>query len=107
MRKVIFLAITCFLLVPALAVAQVPQTMSYQGMLRDDATQGPISDGDYSITFRLYAAPSGGSAIWSETGPTRNHRDALLAVCPSGVSTRPRSRMVTPRSGIALASQKP
>jgi hypothetical protein len=66
MRKVIFLAITCFLLVPALAVAQVPQTMSYQGMLRDDATQGPISDGNYTITFRLYNAPSGGALLWGE-----------------------------------------
>jgi len=66
-RKAIFLAITCFLLAPAVAVAQIPQTMSYQGMLRDDATQGPIGDGNYSITFRLYSAPSGGSAIWSET----------------------------------------
>jgi len=46
--------------------AAIPQTISYQGVLAD--TSGPnVMDGTYSITFRLWAAPTGGSALWTET----------------------------------------
>ncbi len=45
---------------------QIPRSLSYQGKLTDD--QGnPVSDSIYSITFRLFSVPSGGSAYWSET----------------------------------------
>jgi hypothetical protein len=48
------------------AFAQMPRTLSYQGALTDQSGT-PVADGSYSITFRLYTAASGGSAIWSET----------------------------------------
>jgi hypothetical protein len=48
------------------ASAQIPQTMSYQGVLTDGAGT-PVSDGSYNVTFSLYAAASGGTAIWTET----------------------------------------
>lgn len=45
--------------------ASVPQTMSYQGILKDSS--GNYLTGTYSMTFKLYNASSGGSALWTET----------------------------------------
>jgi hypothetical protein len=42
----------------------LPGVISYQGTLTDDAGQ-PIT-GEVGITFRLYAAPTGGTALWTE-----------------------------------------
>jgi hypothetical protein len=48
------------------AVAQIPRTLSYQGVLTDNAgNQRP--DGSYSFTFRFYTSLTGGTAIWSES----------------------------------------
>jgi hypothetical protein len=48
------------------ALAQIPQTVSYQGVLTDGAGT-PVADGTYNITFNFYDATSGGSALWTET----------------------------------------
>ncbi|MCK5406446.1 MAG: hypothetical protein KAJ37_03290, partial [Candidatus Krumholzibacteria bacterium] len=64
--------ITCVIYVLALigttsqAPAQIPQTMSYQGVLTDGAGT-PVPDGSYNITFNLYTVASGGTTIWTET----------------------------------------
>jgi hypothetical protein len=49
-----------------IAQAQIPHTLSYQGILADTAGI-PKPDGAYNFTFRLYNVSSGGTAIWSET----------------------------------------
>ncbi|MBS4029568.1 MAG: hypothetical protein KGZ58_13145 [Ignavibacteriales bacterium] len=46
--------------------AQIPKTISYQGILTD-ANGIPKPDGSYSFTFKLYELSSGGTAIWTET----------------------------------------
>jgi hypothetical protein len=43
----------------------VPGRMSYQGQLTD-TTGNPVPDGDYEMSFALYDAPTGGTALWSE-----------------------------------------
>jgi hypothetical protein len=48
------------------AGAQIPRTLSYQGVLADSSST-PRPDGDYSFIFRLYVSGSGGSAIWTES----------------------------------------
>ena len=48
------------------AMAQVPQQISYQGLLTDDAGN-PVVDGSYAMTFAIYATASGGTPLWSET----------------------------------------
>ena len=48
-----------------LAAAPVPATVGYQGRLYDQSGN-PIS-GTLSVVFSLYAAASGGTAVWSET----------------------------------------
>jgi hypothetical protein len=64
-RCLLFLVLLPVLLAsPALAV--VPSTMSYQGVLMDNAG-ALVPDGSYSLTFKLYTVPSGGVALWSET----------------------------------------
>jgi len=52
-------------------MAQVPQTMSYQGLITD-ANGNPVIDGNYTITFTIYdtdpaAGATGKSNIWQET----------------------------------------
>jgi len=46
--------------------AQIPQTISYQGVLTD-ASGNPVPDGNYNLGFKLYDAAIGGTALWSES----------------------------------------
>jgi hypothetical protein len=57
------LALTCWLASTA-AFAAAPDTLSYQGRLTQSGT---AVTGTVSVTFSLYAAATGGSALWSET----------------------------------------
>ncbi|MGH7600359.1 MAG: hypothetical protein ACREOI_28740, partial [bacterium] len=50
-----------------LCFAQAPQLMNYQGYLTDPATGLAKADGSYQMVFSIYNAPTGGSAIWTET----------------------------------------
>ncbi|MDH7515925.1 MAG: hypothetical protein QHI48_08640, partial [Bacteroidota bacterium] len=47
------------------AAAQVPRTISYQGVLAD-ATGTPVPDGNYNIVFRLFDTATGGTPLWEE-----------------------------------------
>jgi hypothetical protein len=62
----LLLLFVAFLAGVTLAQAQIPRTLSYQGILSDTAG-APKPDGTYGFTFRLYTVSSGGAAIWSET----------------------------------------
>lgn len=66
MYRIAFLFAAAILFIAAAAIADIPRIMSYQGVLAD-ASGSAVSDGNYSITFRLYTAESGGSPIWEET----------------------------------------
>ncbi len=55
------------LLITAQSFAQIPQIITYQGRLVDSS--GYPLNGSYNMTFKIYAAPSGGGALWTE-GPT-------------------------------------
>src|SRR3990172_5251053 len=47
------------------AQSQIPQTMSYQGILA--GTDGePVTDANYQITFKLYDDTLNTAAIWEE-----------------------------------------
>jgi hypothetical protein len=47
------------------AGAAMPHTLSYQGVLRD-ADGNPVPDGNYTLVFTLYDAPTGGEPYWGE-----------------------------------------
>lgn len=65
MKRIIVLL---FLLVfgSASVYAQMPRTISYQGLLADDLGN-PAPNGNHSLTVRLYEQPSGGTAIYEES----------------------------------------
>src|ERR1039457_1688715 len=46
--------------------AQIPRTLSYQGILTDNSGN-PKSDGSYNVSFSFYEQSTGGIAIWTET----------------------------------------
>ncbi|MBF0139958.1 MAG: hypothetical protein HQL74_06735 [Magnetococcales bacterium] len=50
---------------PLTVLAEVPKGIPYQGYLTD--TKKKPVDGNVSIQFSLYSAPTGGVALWSET----------------------------------------
>jgi len=69
-----FLITVIFLVVFILSVqiiwGQVPQTMSYQGVLMK-AKGTLVQNGQYTLTFKLYDAAEGGKVLWSETQTIR------------------------------------
>jgi len=62
--KLLFLS-TILILFAGIVFGQVPQTISYQGILTD-ANGKTVPDGNYNLAFKLYDAASGGSALWTE-----------------------------------------
>jgi len=44
---------------------QIPQNLSYQGILTTTSGE-PVSDGSYSIVFRIYDVQTDGAPLWSE-----------------------------------------
>jgi hypothetical protein len=65
MRRVTSLCTLALLLWVTAASAAVPQTISYQGILRDSGGT-IVADGNYNLSFRIYNVASGGSALWTE-----------------------------------------
>lgn len=49
-----------------LSLAQIPQTLSYQGVL-SDASGTAVADGNYNLTFKLYESATSGPLVWEET----------------------------------------
>lgn len=54
------------LLVPICIIAQIPQTMNYQGKLEDNSGN-PVDDGNYTVVFTIYDAATLGNSLWTET----------------------------------------
>jgi len=47
--------------------AAVAPLLQYQGRLTDPDTGEAVADGDFTMTFRLYAEASAGTPLWTET----------------------------------------
>ena len=62
---ILFAGSLCGVLVCQTATAQIPRTLSYQGVLADQFGN-PRPNGFYPFTFRLYIAPGGGPIVWAE-----------------------------------------
>lgn len=67
-----WIAVSLVMLGDVVAHAKVPHLVRYQGTLVDKA-EVPL-DGPYTLTFRLYEAEAGGTALWAET-----HKDVPIA----------------------------
>ena len=68
MKAKIFFASLLFAVIffYSLSYSQVPQMINYQGMVTDAATGEPLN-GNYDMTFSIYAVPTEGTALWTET----------------------------------------
>jgi len=64
MRKLNFFIILYLCICIFNAYAQAPQLINYQGKL---LTDGKPTEGPVDITFAMYPAASGGTALWTET----------------------------------------
>jgi hypothetical protein len=80
--------------------AEVPHRMSYQGKLTDE-TGVPVSDGDYTIQFRIYTAPSGGDLLWEEQ-QTVGVADGLFSVVLGDSTSIPDTVFTGPTRWLAL-----
>jgi microcystin-dependent protein len=75
----ILLSLAFFLLTVAHSMAQSKPPLSVQGTLKNsDGTS--VTDGRYNMTFRLYTASSGGTAIWTETQNNVSVRSGVYSV---------------------------
>lgn len=66
MSRWLALVFTGLLLTAAVASAQVPLSISYQGVITDN-TGALVPDGAYDLTVRLYESSLAGAAVFTET----------------------------------------
>lgn len=64
--KSLIISLLILISLVSLAFAGVPQTINYQGYLKNTATDAPAS-GPADITFSLYDVATEGAPLWSET----------------------------------------
>ena len=69
MRNKVVLAVV-FLLWMGLAWADTPQLINFQGRLTD-SLGNPVSNGAYSLRFRIYDDSLAGNILWEETDPVQ------------------------------------
>lgn len=64
--RLVVLYALLLLALPLTLLAQIPQKMSYQGLLtNNDGT--PVADGNYNMIFTLYDAADNGNVVWQES----------------------------------------
>jgi len=78
MRVIAFVVVLSLALLSTAALAEVPGQMNYQGTLTD--SNGVAVDDIVSMTFRIYADSTGGSALWSETQSSVEVSDGIFNV---------------------------
>jgi len=76
--------IISLLLIGTHLYAQTPQTLNYQGVLNDNSGNA-VSDGSYSITFKIYDVLTAGTALWTETQSVTTKTGVFSAIL--GAST--------------------
>jgi hypothetical protein len=62
--KLFTYAVLLFMLLPIVSFAATPQTINYQGILKDN--NGALVNGTVQMQFALYSSLSGTSVLWSE-----------------------------------------
>jgi hypothetical protein len=83
----IFLPLLMALLASLPATAAPPKTLSYQGVLTNNAAV-PVN-GTPSMLFSLYDVASGGTALWTETQPSVGVANGLFNVTLGSVTSIP------------------
>jgi hypothetical protein len=70
--------IIAFIIIGTTASAAVPNTLSWQGTIKD--SNGDNLDGNFNFTFSIYDVSTGGTALWSETHSSVPVSDGLVSV---------------------------
>ena len=88
MRAQLTITAAAFILIFAAGsvMADVPPLMNYQGRLTDDAGN-PVEDGDYQITFTIYADSIADTVVWTETHSTVSLSDGMFNVILGSVDS--------------------
>ncbi len=68
--------------------AAVPPIINYQGKLMQPSGV-PVPDGTYSMVFAIYAQPTGGTALWSETNLSVQVKGGLFATLLGSINNLP------------------
>jgi hypothetical protein len=84
MKRIMALGAILVLTFAGYTIGEVPQTISYQGVLKDDEG-GIVPEGDYDFTFRIYDVLSGGTALWTED-QTKHVTSGILNVILGDIS---------------------
>ncbi len=85
---VLSLVIVVCLLTAVTSAGAAPNLVSYQARLTS-ADGTPVVNGSYSMTFRIYDAPSAGVLLWSETQPAVAVNGGLFTTVLGGVEPLP------------------
>ncbi len=80
MKRSLILTVLSFLVLAHLGLAQVPQTFSYQGVLRDPGTKEIVPDGDYYVTFSIYDAVGETTPAWTSGSKGVSVTDGVFSV---------------------------
>ena len=74
------------LIIAAVALfADIPQIMNYQGKLTNP--DGVALEGIMTVTFTIYDAETGGTALWTETHPAVDVDKGLFDVQLGSITT--------------------
>ena len=65
MKKIFLTSLTCAILITSAVFAQIPNKISYQGMLTK--SNGSPANGDFDLKFEIYNLPTGGTLRHTET----------------------------------------
>jgi hypothetical protein len=87
MKKIIF-ATVIILALATISFADIPKTLNYQGRLMNSVGQ-PVIDGQYSVTFRLYTAASGGTQVWEEAQSVMANNGYFNTVLGNAIALTP------------------
>lgn len=64
MKKLLTITI---IMISSFSWAQIPQTLSFQGVLVNPSDGQAVVDSSYTFIFSIYNVDTGGSALWTET----------------------------------------
>ncbi len=79
MKAAASLSLKGLLLLMSLAWGQIPQTISYQGVLKDN-NGAIVTDGQYDLTFRLFDVVEFGYPLWVEDHNATTVTDGVFSV---------------------------
>jgi hypothetical protein len=86
-RLIMFYSLIILVLLVSLSLAGIPHLINYQGMLTQSDGKTPVTNGNYSLTFKIYGSESGTDSLWREYHSTVIVTNGLFNVILGSVTT--------------------